>query len=151
MPVHRRWCCAQVRNVQTDFFREEFNDGEAGRQVAFITGAARGPGRSHAIRLAQVAANVIAVDTCALGTCSRPWPPGRRRASGHAGPASTLLRDDDRRMIERWASPAALQTHSTASPALQKLNADLDGKLAAPLDVVVLEPVLGGDPAKGQL
>ena len=31
------------------------------------------------------------------------------------------------------------------------LNADLDGKLAAPLDVVVLEPVLGGDPAKGQL
>ncbi len=42
-------------------------------------------------------------------------------------------------------------TYSTASPALQKLNADLDGKLAAPLDVVVLEPVPGGDPAKGQL
>ena len=63
-----------------------------------------------------------------------------------------LHRDDDRLvMIERWASPAALQTHSTASPALQKLNADLDGKLAAPLDVVVLEPVLGGDLAKGQL
>ena len=54
-------------------------------------------------------------------------------------------------MIERWASPAVLQTHSKASAALQKLNADLDGKLAAPLDVVVLEPVLGGDPAKGQL
>ena len=63
-----------------------------------------------------------------------------------------LHRDDDRLvMIERWASPAALQTHSTASPALQKLNADLDSKLAAPLDVVVLEPVLGGDPARGQL
>jgi quinol monooxygenase YgiN len=63
-----------------------------------------------------------------------------------------LHRDDDRLvMIERWASPAALETHSTASPALQRLNADLDGKLAAPLDVVVLEPVLGGDPAKGRL
>ena len=37
------------------------------------------------------------------------------------------------------------------SPALQKLSADLNGKLAAPLDVVVLEPVPGGDPAKGQL
>ena len=61
-------------------------------------------------------------------------------------------RDDGRLvMIERWASPAVLQTHRTASPALQKLNADLDGKLAAPLDVVVLEPVLGGDPARGQL
>jgi MoxR-like ATPase len=41
--------------------------------------------------------------------------------------------------------------HSMASPALRKLSADLDGKLAAPLDVGVLEPVLGGDPAKGQL
>jgi quinol monooxygenase YgiN len=63
-----------------------------------------------------------------------------------------LHRDDDRLvMIERWAGPAALQAHSTASAALQRLSADLDGKLEAPLDVVVLEPVPGGDPAKGQL
>jgi SDR family mycofactocin-dependent oxidoreductase len=33
-------------------------------KVAFITGAARGQGRSHAIRLAQEGANVIAVDLC---------------------------------------------------------------------------------------
>jgi (+)-trans-carveol dehydrogenase len=32
--------------------------------VAFITGAARGQGRSHAIRLAQEGANIIAVDLC---------------------------------------------------------------------------------------
>ena len=30
-------------------------------KVAFITGAARGQGRSHAIRLAQEGANIIAV------------------------------------------------------------------------------------------
>jgi SDR family mycofactocin-dependent oxidoreductase len=33
-------------------------------KVAFITGAARGQGRSHAIRLAQEGADVIAVDLC---------------------------------------------------------------------------------------
>jgi SDR family mycofactocin-dependent oxidoreductase len=34
-------------------------------KVAFITGAARGQGRSHAIRLAQEGASIIAVDICA--------------------------------------------------------------------------------------
>ena len=33
-------------------------------KVAFITGAARGQGRSHAIGLAQEGANIIAVDVC---------------------------------------------------------------------------------------
>ena len=33
-------------------------------KVAFITGAARGQGRSHAIRLAQEGADIIAVDVC---------------------------------------------------------------------------------------
>lgn len=33
-------------------------------RVAFITGAARGQGRSHALRLAEEGANIIAVDIC---------------------------------------------------------------------------------------
>jgi (+)-trans-carveol dehydrogenase len=33
-------------------------------KVAFITGAARGQGRSHAIRLAQEGADIVAVDLC---------------------------------------------------------------------------------------
>ncbi|WP_179474535.1 mycofactocin-coupled SDR family oxidoreductase [Mycolicibacterium vinylchloridicum] len=33
-------------------------------KVAFITGAARGQGRSHALRLAQEGADIIAVDVC---------------------------------------------------------------------------------------
>jgi SDR family mycofactocin-dependent oxidoreductase len=34
-------------------------------KVAFITGAARGQGRSHAVRLAEEGADIIAVDACA--------------------------------------------------------------------------------------
>ena len=33
-------------------------------KVAFITGAARGQARSHAVRLAQEGADIIAVDVC---------------------------------------------------------------------------------------
>lgn len=39
--------------------------GKLDGKVAFITGAARGQGRSHAIRLAREGADVIAVDLCA--------------------------------------------------------------------------------------
>jgi NAD(P)-dependent dehydrogenase (short-subunit alcohol dehydrogenase family) len=42
-------------------------------KVAFITSAARGQGRSHAIRLAQDGANIIAVDICAqVGSVAYP-------------------------------------------------------------------------------
>src|SRR6185437_6761391 len=34
-------------------------------KVAFVTGAGRGQGRSHAIRLAEEGADIIAVDICA--------------------------------------------------------------------------------------
>lgn len=42
-------------------------------KVAFITGAARGQGRSHAIRLAQEGADIIAIDLCAQ-VASVPYP-----------------------------------------------------------------------------
>ena len=42
-------------------------------KVAFITGAARGQGRSHAIRLAQEGADIIAVDLCGQ-VGSVPYP-----------------------------------------------------------------------------
>lgn len=42
-------------------------------KVAFITGAARGQGRSHAIRLAQEGADIIAVDICRQIE-SNPYP-----------------------------------------------------------------------------
>jgi SDR family mycofactocin-dependent oxidoreductase len=45
-------------------------------KVAFITGAARGQGRSHAIRLSEEGADIVGVDLCAdIGTV--PYPLGR--------------------------------------------------------------------------
>jgi (+)-trans-carveol dehydrogenase len=41
-------------------------------KVAFITGAARGQGRSHAVRLAEEGASIIAVDSCGGGE-AYPW------------------------------------------------------------------------------
>jgi SDR family mycofactocin-dependent oxidoreductase len=38
--------------------------GQFDGRVAFITGAARGQGRSHAVRLAEEGANIVAVDLC---------------------------------------------------------------------------------------
>src|ERR1700749_1605683 len=39
-------------------------DGRVAGKVAFITGAARGQGRSHAVRLAEEGADIIALDIC---------------------------------------------------------------------------------------
>jgi NAD(P)-dependent dehydrogenase (short-subunit alcohol dehydrogenase family) len=52
-------------------------------KVAFVTGAARGQGRSHAVRLAQEGAEIIAVDIAAqidtvpyrCGRWPTSWPP----------------------------------------------------------------------------
>src|SRR6185312_9923488 len=44
--------------------RSEAEMGLLEGKVAFITGAARGQGRSHAIRLAEEGADIIAVDIC---------------------------------------------------------------------------------------
>ncbi|MET9080875.1 mycofactocin-coupled SDR family oxidoreductase [Streptomyces sp. NPDC004237] len=50
--------------------------GRVAGKVAFITGAARGQGRSHAIRLAEEGADIIGVDICAqLDTV--PYPMSR--------------------------------------------------------------------------
>jgi (+)-trans-carveol dehydrogenase len=38
--------------------------GRVADKIAFVTGAARGQGRSHAVRLAQEGADIIAVDIC---------------------------------------------------------------------------------------
>ncbi|MGA8331358.1 MAG: mycofactocin-coupled SDR family oxidoreductase [Mycobacterium sp.] len=39
-------------------------EGRVAGKVAFVTGAARGQGRSHAVRLAEEGADIIAVDLC---------------------------------------------------------------------------------------
>jgi SDR family mycofactocin-dependent oxidoreductase len=47
------------------FIEEERGMGRVEGKVALVTGAARGQGRSHAIRLAEEGADIIAIDICA--------------------------------------------------------------------------------------
>lgn len=68
-------------------------------KVALITGAARGQGRSHAVRLAQEGADIIAVDVCSqIETVSYPM-------STEADLAGTarLVEDLDRRIVTQVA------------------------------------------------
>jgi SDR family mycofactocin-dependent oxidoreductase len=70
-------------------------------KVAFVTGAARGQGRSHAIRLAQEGADVIAVDICEdIGTVTPYYPLGTEAELAETVEAVEAL---DRRIVARKA------------------------------------------------
>lgn len=64
-------------------------------KVAFITGAARGQGRSHAVRLAQEGADIIALDVCTqLDGVSFPMSTPEDLAE-----TVTLVEAEDRRIV----------------------------------------------------
>jgi NAD(P)-dependent dehydrogenase (short-subunit alcohol dehydrogenase family) len=44
-------------------------------KVAYVTGAARGQGRSHCVRLARAGADVVAIDACAPVAEHNGYPP----------------------------------------------------------------------------
>ena len=68
-------------------------------KVAFITGAARGQGRSHAVRLAQEGADIIAVDLCdSLRTSV-----GAPATLGDLAETAKLVEALDRRIVARQA------------------------------------------------
>src|SRR6202020_3311157 len=46
-------------------------------KVAYVTGAARGQGRSHCIRLARAGADIVAIDACAAVTAHNGYPPSQ--------------------------------------------------------------------------
>ena len=79
-------------------------------KVAFITGAARGQGRSHAVHLAKEGACIIAVDICA-DIASNGYPMASRDELAEAGAQPVLL------------GPHVLRT-STAGPVALALLAD---------------------------
>ena len=68
-------------------------------KVAFITGAARGQGRSHALRLAQEGADIIAVDLCE-DIESNGYPLSREEDLAET---ARLIEALDRRVITRKA------------------------------------------------
>jgi SDR family mycofactocin-dependent oxidoreductase len=68
-------------------------------KVALVTGAARGQGRSHALRLAQEGAEIIAVDIC-QSLDSVPYPGA---TSEDLAQTAKLVEDLDRRVLTREA------------------------------------------------
>ena len=73
--------------------------GKLDGKVAFITGAARGQGRAHAVRLAQEGADIIAVDICAP-ISSVPYELGSEEDLAET---AKLVEQLDRRIIARKA------------------------------------------------
>jgi len=68
-------------------------------KVALVTGAARGQGRSHAVRLAQEGADVIAVDVCAQ-IASVPYP---MATEADLAETARLVEQLDRRVVTQVA------------------------------------------------
>jgi SDR family mycofactocin-dependent oxidoreductase len=75
------------------------DQGRLAGKVAFVTGAARGQGRAHALRLAQEGADIIACDVCA-GFATTKYP-----GATPADLAATvkLVEEQDRRIVASHA------------------------------------------------
>jgi SDR family mycofactocin-dependent oxidoreductase len=107
-------------------------------KVAFVTGAARGQGRSHAIRLAQEGADIIAIDICKQIE-SNPYPLSTPEDLEETVKSIENL---DRRVVARHADVRARE----------ELRAVVDAGVAelGHLDVVVANagilPMAMGDP-----
>lgn len=65
-------------------------------KVAFITGAARGQGRSHAVRLAEEGADVIAIDICKPISSNSQIPPS---TPDDLAETADLIKGLDRRVV----------------------------------------------------
>ncbi|MET0454920.1 MAG: mycofactocin-coupled SDR family oxidoreductase [Mycobacterium sp.] len=90
-------------------------------KVAFVTGAARGLGRSHAVRLAEEGADIIAVDICAPLPTVETYPAATRADLDQTMREVEKL---DRRII---ATVADVRDHGALQNALAEGVAELGG------------------------
>lgn len=109
--------------------------GRVAGKVAFITGAARGQGREHAVRLAEEGADIIAVDVC--GDIDTVGYPGATEAD--LDETVALVQKLDRRIV---AEKADVRDLDGLRAALQR-GAD---ELGRP-DVVVANAGISGAPS----
>ncbi len=79
--------------------------GRVSGKVAFITGAARGQGRSHAVRLAEEGADIIAVDLCD-DVAEMPYPGG---TEAELAETARLVEAAGRRVVTRKADVRSLE------------------------------------------
>jgi SDR family mycofactocin-dependent oxidoreductase len=111
-------------------------EGRVAGKVAFVTGAARGQGRSHAVRLAEEGADIIAVDLCRdIDTVGYPM----------ARPEDL---DETARLIEKTGQRVVLAQSDVRDAA--QLRTALEQGLAefGKLDIVVAQAGIAG--MKGQ-
>ena len=109
--------------------------GRVAGKVAFITGAARGQGREHAIRLAEEGADIIAVDVC--GDIDGVSYPGATEAD--LDETAELVQKLDRRIV---AAKADVRDLEGLGAALQRGVAELGA-----IDIVVANAGISGTPA----
>ena len=108
--------------------------GRVAGKVAFITGAARGQGRSHAIRLAQEGADIIAIDVLA-DMPGMPYPGATEADLAQTVKAVEAL---DRRIV---ASQADVRDYGQLKAALDAGVAELGH-----LDIVSANAGIGSSP-----
>src|SRR5690242_14076754 len=123
--------------------------GRVAGKVAFITGAARGQGREHAIRLAEEGADIIAVDVC--GDIDTVGYPGATEAD--LDETATFVEKLDRRIVTAKADVrdveglrAALQQgiDELGRPEIVIANAGISGvpAMAAQIDEAAWQTML---------
>jgi (+)-trans-carveol dehydrogenase len=113
--------------------------GRVAGKVAFITGAARGQGREHAVRLAEEGADIIAVDVC--GDIDGAPYPGATEAD--LDETAALVEKLDRRIVTAKADVRDLEGLGAA------LQQGID-ELGRP-DIVIANAGISGSPAPAAL
>lgn len=112
--------------------------GELSGKVAFITGAARGQGRAHAVKLSSMGADIIAVDLCA-DIASVPYP---LATAEDLAQTVKLVEENGARIV---AAPADVRDRDALKTALAAGVEQLGGRL----DIVVanagIAPMAGED------
>jgi (+)-trans-carveol dehydrogenase len=113
--------------------------GRVAGKVAFITGAARGQGREHAIRLAEEGADIIAVDVCG-DIEGAPYP---LATEADLDETAALVEKLDRRIVTARADVRDLEALRAA------LQQGID-ELGRP-DIVIANAGISGSPAPAAL
>src|SRR5690554_1486461 len=107
-------------------------------KVAFITGAARGQGRAHAVKMAAEGADIIAVDICNQIE-SNPYP---LATPEDLAETERLVKEQGRRIVARQAD---VRERSEVREAVEAGVRDLGGLHVVVANAGIL-PMAMGDP-----